>query len=35
MTTKKVALSRKAGIHHTAMPIGNEFVDEKDRFCIF
>ena len=36
MTIKQIALlSGKAGIHHTAIPIENERVDEKDRFCIF
>ena len=36
MTTKQIALlSGKAGIHHEAILLENELVDEKDRFCIF
>ena len=36
MTTKQIALlSGKAGIHHAAILLENELVDEKDRFCIF
>ena len=36
MTTKQIALlTGKAGIHHEAILLENELVDEKDRFCIF
>ena len=34
-TNQIVLLSGKAGIHHAAIHIENELVDEKDRFCIF
>ena len=36
MTKKQIALlSGKGGIHHAAILLENELVDEKDRFCIF